>query len=60
MKLTALAIIIHPLIILSFTALAVSVSAGIAGLSILAFTVYRKLFISIHLRRRTTVRVLKG
>ena len=33
MKLTALAIIIHPLIILSFTALAVSVSAGIAGLS---------------------------
>lgn len=33
MKLTALAIIIHPLIILSFTALAVSVSAGIAGVS---------------------------
>lgn len=32
-KLTALAIIIHPLIILSFTALAVSVSAGIAGVS---------------------------
>lgn len=33
MKLTALAIIIHPLIILSFTALAVSASAGIAGVS---------------------------
>lgn len=33
MKLTALAIIIHPLIILSFTALAVSVSVGIAGVS---------------------------
>ena len=33
MKLTALAIIIHPLIILSFTALAVSVSAGMAGVS---------------------------
>lgn len=33
MKLTALAIIIHPLIILSFTALAVSASEGIAGVS---------------------------
>lgn len=33
MKLTALGIIIHPLLILSFTALAVSVSQGLAGIS---------------------------
>jgi K+-transporting ATPase ATPase A chain len=33
MKLTALGIIIHPLLILSFTALTVSVSQGLAGIS---------------------------
>lgn len=33
MKLTALGIIIHPLLILSFSALAVSVSGGLAGIS---------------------------
>lgn len=33
MKLTAMAIIVHPLIILAFSALAVSVAAGVAGVS---------------------------
>ncbi|WP_460016465.1 potassium-transporting ATPase subunit KdpA [Lactovum odontotermitis] len=33
MKLTALGIIVHPLIILAFTAIAVSVAAGVAGVS---------------------------
>lgn len=33
MKLTAMAIIVHPLIVLVFSAIAVSVAAGVAGIS---------------------------
>ena len=60
MKLVALCIIIHPLLILSFTALAVTVPAGLAGITNPGYHGLTQVCMNMLLRQPTTVPALRA